>query len=82
MLAVEIGKVQKNNISITEYGYEETPMLEVKPHVYRYFVQSGITGFYATQQELMDLYTLLNYYINIEDFSECKLKIGGEDVAI
>lgn len=82
MLAVEVGKVQKNNITITEYGYEETGTLEVQPHVYRYFIQSGITGFYATEQELIDLYTVLNYYLNIEDFSECKLKIGGEDVAV
>jgi len=71
----EVGRVKKNNVSLIEYdegtlNYSDT-----------FFVQVGVVGFYCTKKELQDLYTVLNCYINIDDISECTIKIkeNGEE---
>jgi len=72
----ELGRVEKNNITFVEYAAEH-------PHADQlFFVQCGIAGFYLNKKELEDLSCVLNYYINIENYSECRLKIEGEYVAI
>lgn len=75
MIKHELGRVVLNDITLIEYSENE---------VFRgkYFVQTGVVGVYCTEKELRDLYTVLNYYCNIEDFSQCTIKIGDEDVAI
>jgi hypothetical protein len=76
MSSQETGRINKNNITLVEYS---DPV-----HVGddRYFIQAGVVGMYASRQELVDLYTVLNYYLNIDSFSECKVKVDGEYVAI
>lgn len=75
MIKDEAGRVVLNNITLIEYSEEQG-------FKGRYFIQAGVVGLYCTEQELKDLYTVLNYYCNIEDFAQCKIKIGDEDVAI
>jgi len=76
MVKKEVGKVIKNNIALVEYEQEEQ-LIGAK-----FFVQVGIAGFYCTKKELQDLYAVLNYYCNIEYFSECIIKVEDEHVAI
>jgi len=68
--------VQKGNIKLTEYA----------DSVYNYddklFLQCTCVGFYLTQKELRDLYTVVGYYLNADEFTEVKVSIGGQDVAI
>ncbi len=71
-----IGSIQKNNVKIIEYNegtfnYSDT-----------YFVQSGAVGFWATKKELSDLSIVLNYYLNIENFTECEVIVDGNKLAI
>lgn len=54
----EVGRVLLGNITLIEYDLGD----EIK----KFFVQSGVAGFYASEQELNDLYSVLNYYRNIE----------------
>lgn len=71
----EIGRVRKGEISLIEYddSYGGSS----------FFLQSGVVGIYATSEELQDIYAVLNYYINLEQFSECSIQIGEEkNVAI
>lgn len=68
--------VEKGNIKLTEYsqsdyGYED-----------RFFVQCTCVGFYMTKQELKDLHTVVSYYLNADDYTDVRVSIGGEDVAI
>lgn len=72
----EVGRVVKNNITLVEY---DSLSDELGP---KYFIQCGIAGVMATKKELRDLYTVLNYYINIDDLSSCQIKVGEEYVAI
>lgn len=75
MIKDESGRVVLNNITLIEYNQDEG--LGAK-----YFIQAGVVGIYCTEQELKDLYTVLNYYSNIENFAQCKIKVGDNDVAI
>lgn len=72
----EIGRIIKNNITLVEYDRSESGSNG------SHFIQCGVVGMLASDKELRDLYTVLNYYLNIEDISQCQLRIGGEDVAI
>lgn len=72
----EIGRITKGNIKFIEYGSVDNI------HVDKYYLQCGIAGILADEQELKDICTLLNYYFNIEEFTKCKIQIEGEDVAI
>jgi hypothetical protein len=75
MIKNEAGRVVLNNINLIEYQQDQ--VLDGK-----YFIQVGVVGLYCSHKELKDLYTVLNYYSHIEDFAECNIKIGDENVAI
>ena len=69
MIKKEIGRLNKNNIQLIEYG-DGTHNYEDK-----FFVQVGVIGVFCTEKELGDLYDVLNYYHNIEGISECLVEI-------
>lgn len=76
MIKNAVGKISKNNISLVEYdsvnqGYSESC-----------FIQSGQFGFWCTRQEIQDLYTVLNYYLNMENFLECKVVVDEQHISI
>lgn len=68
--------VEKGNIKLTEYT-DSTYNYEDK-----LFLQCTCVGFYLTQKELKDLYTVVGYYLNAEDITEVKVSIGGDHVAL
>ena len=68
--------VEKGHIKLTEY-HDSTYNYEDK-----LFLQCTCVGFYLTPQELKDLYTVVGYYLNVDDITEVKVSIGGEDVAL
>lgn len=72
----KVGEVSKNNIKLVEY--------EEGLHTYsdKFFIQSGPIGFWATKNELEDLFTVLNYYLNITSFMECEVNVDGQQVFI
>ena len=72
----ELGRVEKNNVTLIEYDESDGGISGA------HFIQCGVVGLFATKKELKDLYDVLNYYINIESFSQCKVKIEGEHVSI
>lgn len=76
MIKREVGKVLKNNISLIEYEQDDSVIGA------KYFIQIGVVGLYCNKKELQDLYSVLNYYCNIEEFSQCIIRVGDEDVAI
>jgi hypothetical protein len=65
----EIGRIIKSNITLIEYAESTVGYSD------KFFLMSGAVGFWATKEELKDLYTVLNYYINIEDISECTVEV-------
>lgn len=73
MSALETAKITKGNVSLIQY-------LDENPE--KHFVQVGVVGLFATKDELLNLHTVLNYYLNIEKFSDCTIKIGEEYVTI
>jgi hypothetical protein len=70
------GKITRNNVSIYEYAEG------VHQYQDKFFIKCGIAGIYASKKELEDLYLVLNYYLNIEKFAECEVRVGDQDVAI
>lgn len=76
MLRAEAGRIVKDNITLIEY--EES----IVGFSNNYFLQVGVVGIHFTEKELRNLHTVLNYYVNIEDFANCTIKVGDEDVAI
>jgi len=72
----ETGRIKKNNVTLVEYANP------VHFSDDKFFIISGVVGIHATRQELNDLYTVLNYYLNMDSFTECKVKVGDQDVAI
>lgn len=72
----EMAKLEKGNVKLIEYG-DGTFTYDDKV-----FIQVGIAGVFCKPKELKDLFTVLNYYMNIEEISECRIKIGDEDVAL
>lgn len=54
----EVGRLVYNNLTLIEY---EEPNQKSS-----FFIQSGVVGFYATEDELYDLYSLLSYYYNMD----------------
>jgi hypothetical protein len=75
MIKDEAGRVVLNNVNLIEYQQQQVADG-------RYFIQVGVVGLYCSEKELRDLYTVLNYYCHIEDFAECNIKVGDENVAI
>ena len=68
--------VQKGNIKLTEYS-DSTYNYDDK-----LFIQCTCVGFYLTQKDLKDLYTVVSYYLNAEEYSDIEVTIGGEHVAL
>jgi hypothetical protein len=71
----EVGRIEKGKATIIEYeagSYGDNP---------NYFVQVGIVGLWLEPKELKDLMTALNYYNNIEEYAQCRIKVDGEYVA-
>ena len=68
--------VQKGNIKLTEYS-DSTYNYEDK-----LFIQCTCVGFYVTQKDLKDLYTVISYYLNADEYSDVQVTIGGEHVAL
>lgn len=56
----EVGRMILNSTSLIEYESN---------NVLSYFIQSGVVGFYATSSELADLYSVINYYYNIDNIN-------------
>lgn len=76
MSILETASVEKGNIKLTEYseaslGYDG-----------KYFIQNTCVGFYLSKKELVDLATVVNYYLNADEITEVKVRIGGEHVAL
>ena len=40
-----------------------------------FFLQSGVTGFYASEEELMNIYGLLNYYYNMDSVNNTVISV-------
>lgn len=68
----EIGRMNLNSVTLIEYKTGEN---------LSYFVQSGVAGFYASQNELADLYAVLSYYYNIDGIHNTVVSLveGGND---
>lgn len=69
----ESGRIINNNVTLIEY-------LSEKDGQETFFVQCGIAGMNANIDELKSLYSVLNYYFNLETLSQCKFRIEDEDV--
>lgn len=63
----ENGRVIKGNVKLIEYGNGSSA-------IENYFVQVGVAGLFCSEKELNDLYTVLNYYKNIDHISQCELE--------
>lgn len=72
----ESGRIQKGSATLIEYMENENGLPD------KFFLQNGVVGMYASLQELKDIYTILHYYMNIDDLTQCKIKIGDEYVNI
>lgn len=72
----KVGQISKNAIKLVEYE-EGTSSYSDK-----FFIQSGPIGFWATRNELEDLYTVLNYYLNITSFMDCEVNVDEQQVFI
>lgn len=70
------GTIRKGNVSIYEYA-EGQHVREDK-----FFIKCGVAGLFVNQKELEDLFLVLNYYLNIDKFAECEVKVGDQNVAI
>lgn len=70
-----ISSLEKGNIKLIEYSDPSFTYSD------RIFLQVGCCGLYLDEKELKDLSTIINYYLNIDELSEVKLKVGGEYVA-
>lgn len=63
----ETGRLLYKDITLVEY---EEPNDERS-----FFIQSGVVGFYATEEELYDLYSLLSYYYNMDTANEIVISL-------
>jgi len=72
----QLARLVKNDISLVEYGDA------LKAIDDRYFIQSGIVGFFANKKQLQDLYDILNYYLNIENFEQCQIVIDDKKIDV
>jgi len=70
------GTIKKNEITLIEYADG------TYNHYDKIFIQCGIVGLFLNKKDLEDLFTVLNYYINMEKFIDCDIKIGDTNVAL
>ena len=80
-LFIEIVKLLKEIDDRTNFVASEIGM-DTTQYEDKFFIKCGIAGIYASKKELEDLYLVLNYYLNIEKFAECEVRVGDQDVAI
>lgn len=73
MIKNEIGRVKKDNVTLIEY---ETGSFFDDDKV---FIQVGVVGLFCTKKELDNLQTVINYYSNVDSFTECKVMIEGKE---
>jgi len=71
----QLAKLVKNDITLIEY--------QDSTHVQsdKYFIQSGVVGFFATKKQLEDLHDILNYYLNMENFEQCKIVVDDLNIS-
>jgi hypothetical protein len=72
MSTQETGRMNLNSVSLIEYKAGDS---------LSYFIQSGVAGFYASPDELADLYAVLSYYYNIDGINNTVVSLveGGND---
>jgi len=72
MSTQEVGRMVLNGTILIEYRAGED---------LSYFIQSGVAGFYASPNELADLYAVLSYYYNIDGINNTVVSLveGGND---
>lgn len=70
MKKFEIGRISLNNVKLVEYD-----MSAINDRHARFFIQSGIAGIYASDDELRDLYGILSYYYNMDQIESLKIDI-------
>lgn len=73
MVRRELGRIQKGKATIIEYGDGSVTYDD------KLFIQIGIAGLYCNKKDLEDLKTVIDLYTNIENISQCKVTIEGED---
>jgi len=76
MANVQMARLVKNSITLVEY---QDPLHSNSD---KFFIQSGVVGFFASKDQLRDLYDVLNYYLNIENFDKCKIVIDNQDISL
>jgi hypothetical protein len=76
MVKNKVGSVTLGNVCLTEYDEGTLGYSDV------FFIQSGPIGFWSTRSELESLHTVLNYYLNIDKFTECEVIVDGEQLSI
>jgi|694.fasta_scaffold19155_3 hypothetical protein len=69
----EVGRISIGDIKVIEYE----PM-DLNDKNFKFFVQSGVAGFYASDEDLRRLYTLLGYYHNIDLIQSIKITLAEE----
>lgn len=90
MIREEVGRIIKNDVTLIEYekgqDFGEISLLKVEKEPQSltsiFAIEMGIVGFNCTEKELKDLYSVLNYYFNIDNFSGMNVTAGGNNVAI
>lgn len=71
----QLAKLVKNDITLIEY--QDSTHVESD----KYFIQSGVVGFFATKKQLQDLHDILNYYLNMENFEQCTIIIDDLNIS-
>jgi len=90
MIREEVGRIKKDDVTLIEYeksfDLSNVSLLNVdiepKSLVSTFAIDIGIVGFNCTEKELKDLYAVLNYYFNIDNFSGINITAGGNNVAL
>jgi len=63
----EVGRILLGNVTLIEYDCGDGTR--------SFFVQCGVAGFYANEQEWRDLAGVINYYLNIESIEDIVVSI-------
>ena len=72
MIKEELGRIKKGNVTLIEYVEPTASNND------RIFIQVGVVGLYCDKKEAKDLNTILNYFINMEEISNCEIIMSGE----
>ena len=71
-----VASLQKGSIKLIEYSEGTIEYSD------KLFIQSGCVGFYMTLEELKNLKSIIDYYLNIDEFMDIRLNVDGENVAL